>query len=70
MRQNLALDTGEFKDFDAVHACLSAGDVHRPRVRSLGLGLVPHVIELLFLGLLECCPAGVAFHHLGAHRPQ
>jgi hypothetical protein len=41
MRENLVLDTAVFQDFDAVHACFP---------RCLGLSLVPHVIELLFLG--------------------
>jgi hypothetical protein len=47
------LDIAVFKDFDAVHACLSGGTEHWPSMRSLGPGLIPHVIELTFLCLLD-----------------
>jgi hypothetical protein len=57
MRQNAALDIAVFQDFDAVHACGSKRATDRRRSRNPGLGLVPHVIELLFLGLFERRPA-------------
>jgi hypothetical protein len=70
MRQNMSLDTRVFKDFDAVHACSSGRPARRTFSRNLGLRLVPHVIELLFLGLLECGPALVGFCRRQAGRPQ
>jgi len=56
MRHNMSLDTRVFKDFDAVHACLPGRPARRSATRNLGLRLVAHVIELLFLGPLESGP--------------
>jgi hypothetical protein len=53
MRQNMSLDTRVFKDFDAVHACMPGRPARRLPSPNSGLRLVPHVIELLFLRLLE-----------------
>src|ERR1700682_3157552 len=39
-------------------------------LRSLGLRLIPHVIELVFLGVLKCCATRVGFHDQGTNRPQ
>ena len=50
MRPNLALDIAVFQSFDSVHACFSEPAPNRPRPKFLGLRLVPHVIQLLFLG--------------------
>jgi hypothetical protein len=61
MRRHPALDTAAFKDFDAVHACLSRSARRRPRIRNLGLGLIRHVIELLFLSSLKCRATLVCF---------
>jgi hypothetical protein len=61
MRRNLALDIAVFQDFDAVHACLSRPATDWRKTGCLGLSLVPHMIQLLFLGVLECGPTLVGF---------